>query len=341
MFTKERLISAGMVLLGLLFLLSAFIKGLDSSLFAYTVSECFRLLGVGLSLKASLLISQTLVFAELCAGIGLLLNIYRKKALYISLTLQLLLMGTLSFVLCFSGTDDCRCLEELLPMGIKATMLKDVILTFMTIVLLPGCRLVADKNDYKRLTSGIMMIWVVSFLYVSLFDQPLKDVIIRSNFPTDEVRFDKEYSQGKKEIYAVVRDFSELSPVYLNNFMNVLEKVKTEYDANLYMLTDSIQKDVPKQIKGRVPVGRLSHEGLSALCKANVGIIAVRKGHIVAIWRQNILHPDRLPADMWDIGNQSSFMYLIIKVLVWMFYFVLLLIINNEIIINLLNKSKD
>ena len=340
MLTKERITSGVVTFLGLFFLVTAFLKGLDSSLFAYTVLEHFGLMGIDLSPRFSLLISQIVVLTELLVGLGLSLNVYRRASLFVCLALIILFSIELSVVYIYSDISNCGCMGNLVPMGLTATLLKNFVILLLVVFAIHNYKQACMDRLDERLTTFVMMIWVIPFMCISLFDQPLKDIALLEKFPVDDIYFPIGHIHSKREIYAVVHDFNKLSPDYTKNLMSALGKYKEEYGANLSVLTNTPQKEIPEQIEGNVSVGKLSRERLSALCDSNVGIVVVRDGRMVAIWRQSILLPDKFPENIMDIAYQSSFMLLIVKVLIWLFYFVFLLIVKREILINIMSNEK-
>lgn len=128
------------ITLGLLFVVSGFVKGVDPVGVSYKVSEYLGLFGLEFLVGWSLGLAVLLCAAEIFIGLMLLSGVYRK----ISSLLALLFLSGFTIITFYlvidpsSAIQECGCFGDAFKLTNTETFLKNIFFTFLAILCLGG-----------------------------------------------------------------------------------------------------------------------------------------------------------------------------------------------------------
>ncbi len=153
------------IIIGLVFMFSGFVKGIDPLGFAYRLEDYFQVWGTEWMMPAAVAISILLSAMEFVLGFVILFNFKPKVSSW-------LLLGVMAFFTCLTFYDalenpvpDCGCFGDAIKLTNWQTFLKNVVLLVPTLILFSWRKNVADR--YSNIKAyGIA--GVVTALFIAL-----------------------------------------------------------------------------------------------------------------------------------------------------------------------------
>lgn len=149
-------------LIGLLFLFSGFVKGVDPLGTAYRVEDYFIAFGADWMLPSALFFAFVLITVELLLGGMLVLNIKPKlTAWLVLLMMAFFTLTTLNDAL-YNPVPDCGCFGDALIMSNWQTLYKNLVINVFVLILI--FNLENLRASYRNSTE-----WTLSFALIALF----------------------------------------------------------------------------------------------------------------------------------------------------------------------------
>ena len=152
------------LMLGLTFVVSGVLKAMDIygtelKLIEYANSTGFQFLT-----EYNMPLSVMLCAFEIFLGLWLMIFIYRTISLSLLIATTLLFTGTIIYLMINpeKNITDCGCFGEILPMGMSASLLKNIVILMLATYLLYSTRNVQIKFNKKYIAS------IVECLFASL-----------------------------------------------------------------------------------------------------------------------------------------------------------------------------
>ena len=156
------------ILVGLVFIFSGFVKGIDPLGFSYRLEDYFQVFGMPWAVPFALILTIFLVTLEFTIGISLLFNLWIKGFAWA-------LLGMMLFFTCLTGFDalynmvpDCGCFGDAIKLTNFQTFLKNILLMVFVIPLFTGRK--KFKNwapDWAQ--KMFLMIFAIAFAGMSTF----------------------------------------------------------------------------------------------------------------------------------------------------------------------------
>lgn len=150
------------ILLGITFIFSGFVKGVDPLGTAYKIEDYFYVFGTEWALPLALPIAVLLCVAEFSLGIFLLTNIFRKTTSWLTvLMMAFFTLLTLNDAI-YNPVPDCGCFGDFLILSNWATFYKNLVIDFLLIFVF----ITRNKYEspYKKSTE-----WSIGILTVAIF----------------------------------------------------------------------------------------------------------------------------------------------------------------------------
>lgn len=150
------------LLLGITFIFSGFVKGVDPMGTAYKIEDYFIAFGTEWALPMALPIAVLLCVAEFSLGIFLLLNIFKKlTAWLVMLMMVFFTLLTLNDAI-FNPVPDCGCFGDFIILTNWETFYKNLVIDFFLIIVF----FTRNRFDsaYKKSTE-----WSLAILTVTIF----------------------------------------------------------------------------------------------------------------------------------------------------------------------------
>jgi hypothetical protein len=172
-FTKH----AARVLLGITFIFSGFVKGIDPWGSAYKFTDYFNAMGMEWLLWAAFPLGVFLAFAEFAIGVAFLFNISIRFFSWLALLFMAFFLPLTLWVAIKNPVTDCGCFGDALVISNWATFYKNLVLTACAIIVV----IYRDKMEWNRgkkpgFILGIATIFAYIFIvYYSYNHLPILD----------------------------------------------------------------------------------------------------------------------------------------------------------------------
>lgn len=143
-------------MLGLTFVVSGVLKAMDIYGTELKLIEYANSTGLQFLAEYNMPLSVLLCAFEIFLGLWLMIFIYRKISLSLLIATTLLFTGTIIYLMINpeKNITDCGCFGEMLPMGISASLLKNIVILMLATYLLWSARNVQIKFN-KKYVAGI------------------------------------------------------------------------------------------------------------------------------------------------------------------------------------------
>jgi len=150
------------VVLGLVFILSGFVKGVDPLGTAYKIEDYFIVFGVNWAIPFSLSLAVILCVSEFSLGIFLLTNIFKKTTAWlVALMMLFFTFLTLNDAL-YNPVPNCGCFGDFIILTNWETFYKNLVIDFFLIFIF----ITRNKfeSPYKKTTE-----WSIAVLVIAIF----------------------------------------------------------------------------------------------------------------------------------------------------------------------------
>ncbi len=134
------------ILVGVTFIFSGFVKGIDPWGSAYKFTDYFNAMGMEWLLWAAFPLGVILAFAEFAIGVGLLFNVFHRFFSWLALLFMAFFLPLTLWIAIKNPVTDCGCFGDALVISNWETFYKNVVLMILTLIVF------LYRNDMKRLS---------------------------------------------------------------------------------------------------------------------------------------------------------------------------------------------
>ncbi|NBC83998.1 MAG: DoxX family membrane protein [Bacteroidetes bacterium] len=209
--TKNLLLLCCRIVVGLVFVFSGFVKGIDPLGTTYKLTDYFNAFNMGFLEPFSLAFSILLNMSEFLLGIGMLLGVFQR--FFISMaSVYMLIFTPLTFVLAiYNPVTDCGCFGDAIEMTNWQTFFKNLVIVAILIpVFLNRNNIVSSLSAKKQwlitavAVTGFLFISVQTYHHLPYIDfRPYKEgtyipdgMTIPEGMPTDSFAYSLVYKRG-------------------------------------------------------------------------------------------------------------------------------------------------
>ncbi|MFW5773434.1 MAG: BT_3928 family protein [Tangfeifania sp.] len=155
------------ILVGITFIFSGFVKGIDPWGSAYKFTDYFNAMGLEWLTWAAFPLAVILSFAEFAIGVGLLFNVFTRFFSWLALLFMAFFLPLTLWIAIKNPVTDCGCFGDALVISNWETFYKNVILMVLTLVIF---RYRNNMNDLKLFGKNIPYIFSGAFvlIYIAL-----------------------------------------------------------------------------------------------------------------------------------------------------------------------------
>ncbi|HZX61973.1 MAG TPA: BT_3928 family protein [Bacteroidales bacterium] len=156
------------ILVGLVFIFSGFVKGIDPLGMCYRLEDYFQAFGIPWAVPFALYLSIFLCTLEFIIGISLLFNLWIKGSAWALLGMMIFFICLTFFDAVYNLVPDCGCFGDAIKLTNPQTFLKNIILMIFVIPVFAG------RKNFKDWAPGwaqkmFLLIFSLSFLGVSIY----------------------------------------------------------------------------------------------------------------------------------------------------------------------------
>ncbi|MEA2042965.1 MAG: DoxX family protein [Bacteroidota bacterium] len=261
----KRIANLLQIITGIVFVFSGFVKAVDPVGTQIKFEDYFIALGLEFFIPAALFFSFVLNAAELILGIMLILNIFRKQALWGSILLMAFFTPLTLWLAVDNPVSDCGCFGDAIILTNWQTFFKNiVILGFILFALLFG-----EKKQLRNFfSSSVLLLTVIvlsfgfemyNYRHLPMFDfRPFKEgadikakIIIPKDAPREEYEirlFYKNKKTGERKEFTM-QNYPQDEKIWaFDTTINVLVKEGYEPPIHDFELTGLNGKNLTGQI---------------------------------------------------------------------------------------------
>ncbi len=346
-------------LIGIVFLMSGFVKGLDMPSTALKIREYFNAVGYSLPYFVSDILSVSLVAIELLLGTAFLLRFYNRIILWLTATVIVLFLFLTCITALTNQLTDCGCFGSILQIPLWATILKNIILTLFVAILIFDANRKGIQTRYCRATIVSALSWIIFFCAINFAGQPLfgNNILIKGQnlfafddtglldiefvnnclktpMPNNDALIDK-YSMQKNLIIGIISDLKEVNNNSIGKFCDKLKRI----DGNgKRILLTSTPLNLIDTKSDKILIGICDSKTLEKILPSGIGVILLNDGIISSIWQQHVSKINQMPKDINSLRSLYSVSRLITGILFWIISF--FICINIRSIISWNRKTK-
>lgn len=168
---------AARIIVGLTFMFSGFVKGIDPWGSAYKFSDYFTAMQLDWLQWAALPLGILLSFAEFAIGAALLFNVFLRLFAGLALVFMLFFTGLTLWVAVENPVTDCGCFGDAFVISNWATFYKNVILLGLTLIIFYYRKNMKSHaaRSIRFMLAGLVTIAYVILVYYSYNHLPLLD----------------------------------------------------------------------------------------------------------------------------------------------------------------------
>jgi uncharacterized membrane protein YphA (DoxX/SURF4 family) len=209
--TQNILLICCRIIIGLVFVFSGFVKGIDPLGTTYKLTDYFNAFNMGFFEPLSLAFSILLNMSEFLLGIGLLLGVFQRFFIWMA-SVYMLVFTPLTFVLAiYNPVTDCGCFGDAIVMTNWQTFFKNlVIVAILFSVFLNRNKLISSLSIKKQWVitgvalTGFLFISAQTYHHLPYIDfRPYKTgtnipdaMTIPEGMPTDSFAYSLVYKKG-------------------------------------------------------------------------------------------------------------------------------------------------
>ena len=123
------------ILVGITFIFSGFVKGIDPWGSAYKFTDYFNAIGLEWLLWAAFPLGVLLAFAEFVIGVGLLFNVFLRFSSWLALLFMGFFLPLTLWIALKNPVADCGCFGDALVLSNWETFYKNVVLIILTLII--------------------------------------------------------------------------------------------------------------------------------------------------------------------------------------------------------------
>ncbi|MBN1821532.1 MAG: DoxX family protein, partial [Prolixibacteraceae bacterium] len=155
------------ILVGITFIFSGFVKGIDPLGSTYKFNDYFHAMGLDWLVWSSFLLAVILAFAEFAIGVSMLFNIRVKFFAWPALLFMVFFTCLTLWIAIDNPVTDCGCFGDALVISNWETFYKNVVLIILTIIIFRYRKSFEAKSTKKlNFTAGIIAALIYFFLVV-------------------------------------------------------------------------------------------------------------------------------------------------------------------------------
>ncbi|MFV1447767.1 BT_3928 family protein [Maribacter sp. HS] len=240
------------IFVGILFIISGFIKLNDPVGFSFKLEEYFSqgVLDLPFLTPFALAISILVVIVEVMVGVMLILGYKRKLTVWTLLTMIIFFTFLTFYSAYFNKVTDCGCFGDAIKLTPWESFTKDVVLLVLILIIYVGRKYITPLVNSKTLMSVLYVSFIacVGYVYYVLNHLPVidfrpyeigKNIEEGMNTPADAPKAVFEYKwkfnvNGNEEIYVTNGDY----PTVDGEFMDVeTEEIQAGYEPPVHDFT--------------------------------------------------------------------------------------------------------
>lgn len=123
------------ILVGITFMFSGFVKGIDPLGSAYKFTDYFNAMGMEWMLWAAFPLGVLLAFAEFAIGVGLLFNVFLRFSSWLALLFMAFFLPLTLWIALKNPVTDCGCFGDALVITNWETFYKNIVLIILAIII--------------------------------------------------------------------------------------------------------------------------------------------------------------------------------------------------------------
>jgi len=174
---KEKLLVIVRWMVGIVFIFSGFVKGIDPMGFQYKLNDYFEALHLKFLDFFSFPGALIVPFAEFAIGIGLLTGVFIRLSTKLAVAFMLFFLPLTLYIALANPVTDCGCFGDALVISNWQTFYKNVVLIVLAVLLVINRKtlIFTASEKYRKIFFSILLIAYFSVIYWSYNHEPIID----------------------------------------------------------------------------------------------------------------------------------------------------------------------
>lgn len=216
------------ILVGLLFIFSGFVKGIDPLGFTYRLEDYFQVFGIPWAIPIALYLTIFLCTLEFLIGISLLFNLWIRNSAWALLGMMIFFTCLTFFDAVYNLVPDCGCFGDAIKLTNVQTFLKNIVLMIFVIPVFAGRK---KFKDWAPLMAQKMFLlfFAIAFTGLSVYGYRFLPIIDfmgwrvgnKINIPAAPVKFYVTYKNkvtGEEKEY-ITPDYPWNDSVWMSQWV--------------------------------------------------------------------------------------------------------------------------
>jgi uncharacterized membrane protein YphA (DoxX/SURF4 family) len=153
------------IFVGLVFIFSGYVKGIDPLGFTYRLEDYFQVFGIPWALPFALYLTIFLCTVEFVIGISLLFNLWIKGSAWALLGMMIFFICLTFFDAVYNLVPDCGCFGDAIKLTNIQTFLKNILLMIFVIPVFAGRK---QFKNWAPLLAQKMFLLVFAFTFIGI-----------------------------------------------------------------------------------------------------------------------------------------------------------------------------
>ncbi|MDD4107259.1 MAG: DoxX family protein [Prolixibacteraceae bacterium] len=156
------------IIVGITFIFSGFVKGIDPWGSAYKFTDYFNAMGLEWLLWAAFPLGVLLAFAEFAIGVGFLFNVFIRLCSWLALLFMIFFTGLTLWIALDNPVTDCGCFGDALILTNWETFYKNIVLILLAFIVF-RYRNNMDDIGMKKISYVLGIITVFAYIILTFY----------------------------------------------------------------------------------------------------------------------------------------------------------------------------
>jgi hypothetical protein len=157
------------ILIGITFIFSGFVKGIDPLGFSYKLHDYFVAMGLDWMVWSSLLFGVLVPFAEFAIGAAMLFNFKTKYNAWFALLFMIYFTGLTFWIALKNPVTDCGCFGDALIISNWATFYKNIVLITLAIIIFRYRKTFSNFLLPNRITDILTTVTILGYIGIVIY----------------------------------------------------------------------------------------------------------------------------------------------------------------------------
>lgn len=310
------------IIVGLLFIFSGFVKGLDPLGTMFKIEDYIFAYNMDWAIVMALPLSIALPTIEFALGISVLFGVWLKYTKWLLFAMMLFFTGTTLFDAIYNLVPDCGCFGDAIKLTAWQTFSKNVVLMILTLIIVLFYTVKKSRNMRRKSILPKVLLVTISvafggFSYWSYSNLPIIDfmdwnvgrVVYPEQLPIEHFFVYKNNDTGEKKQWKdteVPYEDSLFNVQWSYDTLLIIDKNEFKYTGELHLYSDTGDEITELFLRNKRPQYMITSYNVSELNSSEIDkMVATEKG-LIAEGLDVIIIANGMQEDINKLQSQFS-----------------------------------